>query len=509
MKITRAVEGWTAPGYGPVRELFALGVADGLEDQAQCTVYVRGELVVDVWTSAGSAVQSDACSRLQNVFSSSKVLTSLVVAILVDRGLLAYDQPVSSIWPEFAQCGKGGITIAQLMRHQAGLAQFSEAVAAEDLHPDEIRGGGGIVSQIIARQKPSHTETDPDKAPREYHGLTRGWILNEIVTRVDLQSRTIGEFLRDEVAVPLGLSEELGIGVQHLSLTQEQFLQRVQPLKGPRLWWTWWNLLMPRLFGGGKVPIHSISMRIFLALMLPLYKLVERAGLIKTVANVFALALSRKSFSFEPGLDRCKSDRPEPTADTRATLFRRRSAFEPELTTKSLWDQKKRNIGIANLFNTSQVRASECPSANGYASGRALAKIAALIVCGGKLPGASSVRIISERGLNEAHAKPVPGKMFGFVQFLFTQAGWSIFKKGFGGGLRDGFIGWMGLGGSVCQWHPELAIGFGYAMNQMEIAPTNERALRLQLEVVRCARRGLRQTECCADGGGTQMNCRL
>ena len=27
---------------------------------------------------------------------------------------------------------------------------------------------------------------------------------------------------------------------------------------------------------------------------------------------------------------------------------------------------------------------------------------------------------------------------------------------------RDGFIGWMGAGGSILQWHPELKIGFGY-----------------------------------------------
>ena len=473
-----SVEGWAAPGFGTVRELFAQGVADGLEDHAQCAAFVGGELVCDLWTKGHAR-------GVQNVFSSTKVLTSLVVAMLVDRGYLAYDQTVASIWPEFAQHGKGGITIAQVMRHQAGLAEFSEVLLAEDLA--DLRSGN--VARIIARQKPSHTETDPEKAPRQYHSLTRGWIVNEIVRRVDPQSRTIGELLRDEIAAPLQLGSELSIGTpRHLSPTSKEKTDagrhEIQPLKLTSFWWTWWNLLMPRVLGGGKVPLHSFALRVALVWMMPLYKLLERWNLIKSVSNLFTLADARQ-----------ESQQPAPTPgeeeranDADADPVRRRGTFGPQLTTRALWASKE-NIGVRDLFNTAKVMSSECPSANGHASGHALAKIASMIVCGGKLPGASSARLLSEKGVKEAHAAPVEAKMFGFPRFWFTQAGWNIFKPWWGDGGRHGFVGWFGLGGSVCMWHPGLSIGFGYAMNQMEITPTNERGLRLQREVVRCARR--------------------
>lgn len=136
---SRHIYGWVAPGFGSVREIFAQGVADGLEDHAQCTVFVRGKLVCDLWTHTRAGVQ--------NVFSSTKVMTSLVIAMLVDRGLLKYETTVASVWPEFSQHGKGQITVAQVMRHQAGLAEFSEVLLAEDLA--DLRSGN--VARIIAR----------------------------------------------------------------------------------------------------------------------------------------------------------------------------------------------------------------------------------------------------------------------------------------------------------------------------------------------------------------------
>ncbi len=55
------------------------------------------------------------------VFSCSKVLESVVIAMLVDRKKLDYHAPIAAYWPEFAAEGKGTITVSTLMRHQAGL----------------------------------------------------------------------------------------------------------------------------------------------------------------------------------------------------------------------------------------------------------------------------------------------------------------------------------------------------------------------------------------------------
>ena len=42
--------------------------------------------------------------------------------------------------------------------------------------------------------------------------------------------------------------------------------------------------------------------------------------------------------------------------------------------------------------------------------------------------------------------------------FAFTEGGVAYFDEG----PRAGYYGWMGYGGSVFQWEPELNIGFAY-----------------------------------------------
>ena len=134
---------------------------------------------------------------LQNIFSSTKVITSLVIAMLADRGHLRYDQRIAELWPDFAQNGKEGITVADLMRHEAGLAEFDFAIPLDNITTQALKAGK--LSGSIASQKPKWR----NNSRRQYHSLTRGLIANEIVMRADPQQRTIGEFVAQEIAGPL------------------------------------------------------------------------------------------------------------------------------------------------------------------------------------------------------------------------------------------------------------------------------------------------------------------
>ena len=69
----------------------------------------------------------------------------------------------------------------------------------------------------------------------------------------------------------------------------------------------------------------------------------------------------------------------------------------------------------------------------------------------------------------------------------FTNAGWCAFEERPAGTGRDGWVGWLGIGGSVLQWHPGCKIGFGFASNAMHLIPTNERAAGLQEQVKQCS----------------------
>ena len=70
-----------------------------------------------------------------------------------------------------------------------------------------------------------------------------------------------------------------------------------------------------------------------------------------------------------------------------------------------------------------------------------------------------------------------------FEDYEDDKMGERILKSG-----RAGFVGWMGFGGSVMQWHPGLDMGFGYTCSLLtwwDLA--NTKARKLQKEAVRCA----------------------
>jgi hypothetical protein len=116
------VQGATAEGFEQVREEFtAVVVKEQADPGAQLAVYVNGRLVIDLW--AGSQVTGDS---LTGVLSSSKGATYLVVALLVQEGVLTLDQTVAHFWPEFEAEGKADITPAN-----APEASVTEAISAD------------------------------------------------------------------------------------------------------------------------------------------------------------------------------------------------------------------------------------------------------------------------------------------------------------------------------------------------------------------------------------------
>ena len=149
------------------------------------------------------------------MFSSGKSIAATVVAMMVDKGLLSYDQKVEHYWPEFGQLGKKDITVADVLRHEAGLHVFGCELNPSDFSRESIKSN--IMGKLIEGLEPrfptkEYGISNPDgtETRRAYHALTRGWILNEIVRRVDSQQRTIGEIIEQEIGIQgirCGISE--------------------------------------------------------------------------------------------------------------------------------------------------------------------------------------------------------------------------------------------------------------------------------------------------------------
>ena len=418
------IHGETTPGFESVRDLFTKNMNRWEEEHAQLCVYHRGQKVVDLWGSKGapSNFQPDS---LVNVFSSGKSLEAIALAALIDKGLLEYEKPIASYWPEFSAQGKDSITVADLMRHEAGLANFDFSIVADDLLPARIKAN--TVGKHIENH-PQHFR-DRDKTKREYHAMTRGWVANELFRRVDPDGRTIGEFVQQAISEPLNV--EVAIGV-----SEEQFQRRV-PI----------------------TPMHPLKH--LLATFKP--KLLGR----KVLHNAAQL-LSRLFMLVR-------------------TLFRGSS---------KKWPPPIDGMTGIRFFNDKTLAMGETPSANTSASARGLAKVAAAMAAGGTLDGHT---ILTPSAWASLHASPVYSVMGGFLPCAFTQGGVAYFgpchtqsswlEHAFNRG-REGFYGWMGLGGSLFQWHPEHEIGFAFVPTSLHMLDLmNERGKCYQDEVLRCVKR--------------------
>jgi len=196
------IHGTTAPGFEAVRYEFENNLQFRGELGAAFAVYHRGRLVVDLWGGHHDRRRTRPWQRdsVTTVFSTTKGISALALALAHSRRLLDWDAPVARYWPEFAQAGKQDITVRQLCAHQAGLSAIDVPLDTE------ILGDLDRLAEILARQKPAW---EPGTR-HGYHAVTLGWFQSELLRRVDPQHRSLGRFFRDELAEPLDLDFRIG-----------------------------------------------------------------------------------------------------------------------------------------------------------------------------------------------------------------------------------------------------------------------------------------------------------
>jgi CubicO group peptidase (beta-lactamase class C family) len=195
---------FSAEGLQPAVDAFKTNFKETDEIGAQFCLMKNGETLLDLkggWSDRQKTlpVQDDT---LFSVFSSGKAVAALVIAWLAEEDRLGYEQPVSTLWPDFAQHGKGDLTIAQMMSHQSGLPGISDmGWTPEDWFDWEK------TVKTLAAQKPIFepgTQTG-------YHPVTYGFLAGEIARLADEPQRHLGQILREELAEPCGADVWIGL----------------------------------------------------------------------------------------------------------------------------------------------------------------------------------------------------------------------------------------------------------------------------------------------------------
>ncbi len=179
-------------------------IAEGREIGVQVAAYLDGELVIDV----AAGIADPATSRpvepdtLFHVFSVTKGVLVTALHIQAERGLLELNDPVIRYWPDYGANGKAATTVRQVLQHRSGLPQMPPEVT-----PEQMCDWEWMVAQLAAM-----APLVPPGRRTFYQSMTHGWLIGEIIRRTDPGFRTIGRFVREEIAAPLGITD-LWIGL--------------------------------------------------------------------------------------------------------------------------------------------------------------------------------------------------------------------------------------------------------------------------------------------------------
>ena len=354
--------------FSRVQETFAENFASKDEIGATVAVYLDGVAVVDLWGGYADAARTKPWEQdtIVTVYSTTKGLTAICAHRLIDQGKLDVDAPVASYWPEFAQAGKADMPVRYLLSHQAGLPAVKQPV------PDSALFEWDTMTRALAAQEPWW---EPGTR-HGYHTLSFGWLVGEVVRRIS--GKSLGTFLRDEIAGPLGADLYVGLGPEY---------------------------------------DHRIAQMVAAAPPPP--------GVPNRAEEAMKYPDSMQALSFT----------------------------NPRFIT-----------GVTD--NTREWRGAEIPGANGHANARGLAKVYGALARGGEIDG---VRLMGPETIERALVE----QSNGIDAILATP---THFGLGFqlnsdfspkGPNLRS--FGHTGAGGSLGFADPDAKIGFGYAMNQMQL----------------------------------------
>ncbi|WP_327686844.1 serine hydrolase domain-containing protein [Streptomyces sp. NBC_00467] len=195
------VRGTVAAGFEPVQDAFLRNFEQRGDRGAAVAVYRDGKKVVDLWAGTRDVDGTEpwALDTAQIVRSATKGVAAAVVLLLHQRGQIDLDAPVGTYWPEFKAAGKDRVVVRQLLSHRAGVPLLDRPLTPAEAC-DGVSGPAALAAQ--------HPVWDPGTA-HGYHAQTYSWLIGELVRRV--AGRTIGRWVAEEIARPLGLDFWIGL----------------------------------------------------------------------------------------------------------------------------------------------------------------------------------------------------------------------------------------------------------------------------------------------------------
>ncbi|KAJ3069279.1 hypothetical protein HDU98_007658 [Podochytrium sp. JEL0797] len=449
------VSGFTAEGFETLKTVMQKAFIDGDDLGAQFAAYVDGKLVVDI---AGGFTDRSYKTRyttntLQQVFSSSKFMSSAVFLHLVNTNRLCLDDPVVKYWPEFGEGGKEDVTVGQLLQHRGGVAFLDpERVPT----PEDLLNLDLLASKIA--EQPHNFE---GKQVSAYHAHTRGWYLNEIARRA-----TSGKSMRWIV------------------------YNEILPILNNR------NTLLGVPNRGGEYPFefHYGIPDTPLPLASSVKSRVSQLDSASFLYRMFHVFLPTRILLMLPG-----SHFPVPQSSINAYFFRNTPSSKALIGSGP--DFTNRETEFPWCFNDAVTQKGQSPSSNGFTNARSLAKLADVVRRSQTnekgLVASAETGLLSKRVFDEGYvSSSMEYDLILKRPFVYDAVGMGVFDQGFGFGDRGEaakeytFHGWSGSGGSIVMFELEHGISFAYTMNFAHLGSIGDfRSWRLIDELLRITKK--------------------
>ena len=182
------IQGECDPQFSKVKETFEKLYREDREIGSCFAVYKDGNPLVNLWGGFQDKDKTKPWQKdnLVTVYSTTKGVAAFCIALAMEKGLLKYEEKVSTYWPEFSSNGKEDITIGMLMSHQAGICS-PETRNVDDYYNQNL------MAEKLAGMTPIW---EPGTASG-YHSMTFGWLTSELILRVT--GKSLGTFFREEV----------------------------------------------------------------------------------------------------------------------------------------------------------------------------------------------------------------------------------------------------------------------------------------------------------------------
>jgi CubicO group peptidase (beta-lactamase class C family) len=165
---------------------------------AALSIWHNGEPLLDLHGGFRDAGQEQPWTddTIVLVWSATKGIGSACLLHALQEHGITLRRRVAEFWPEFAQAGKGEITIAQLVSHSAGLCAIDHNADITD-YPAVIRS--------LEKQAPLW----PPGSAHGYHARTFGFLIDELTRRIG--GISISDYWRRVFGEPLGLDFWIGL----------------------------------------------------------------------------------------------------------------------------------------------------------------------------------------------------------------------------------------------------------------------------------------------------------